>query len=418
MINSNDKETINLLELLSESDSMSDLIVPVKKKRLKRRQRAGNLNRSKSINTCGCKKSYVRTIALWLAAVLATLWLVFLSWLAIVIYGEIHRMDMSIKSVIAGSEGVPDALQKCHSLSKDLKSNQTVIFTQLSNFKLQITNFTAQLAGIQHELTQVKAWFQAAPELATVPQDLKLLSNSVAKFGSQIQDLVATVETLKKTNANIQNLENILKQNITSIQQSVIELSNVTEKPQLLTTNENKIKTDELNAAILHLTDNLTHINIDLAQKIEWIIEDQKKDHISLVKLTETMENVSSKVISLQRECGSRFAEQTNLTASIQNLTDEVNFMQKSELDLKTKLNYIEQLYNGFKNSTNNSPLTMVSKVKADQYLQSSINKAEDTLNDLATTNLPMQRDLSGADGVVRINDSSGKSLLSNITIM
>lgn len=48
-------------------------------------------------------------------------------------------------SVIAGNEGVPDALQKCHSLSRDLQNNQTTIFTQLSDLKLQINNFTQQV---------------------------------------------------------------------------------------------------------------------------------------------------------------------------------------------------------------------------------------------------------------------------------
>lgn len=48
-------------------------------------------------------------------------------------------------AVIAGSEGVPDALQKCHSLSRDLQNNQTTIFMHLSDLKLQINNFTTQV---------------------------------------------------------------------------------------------------------------------------------------------------------------------------------------------------------------------------------------------------------------------------------
>lgn len=48
-------------------------------------------------------------------------------------------------TVIAGSEGVPDALQKCHSLSRDLQNNQTIIFTRLSDLKQQINNFTVEV---------------------------------------------------------------------------------------------------------------------------------------------------------------------------------------------------------------------------------------------------------------------------------
>jgi len=40
----------------------------------------------------------MRIVSLWLAAVLITFWLIALSWLAAILYGEIKKMDMSIKS--------------------------------------------------------------------------------------------------------------------------------------------------------------------------------------------------------------------------------------------------------------------------------------------------------------------------------
>lgn len=50
-----------------------------------------------------------------------------------------------VVSAIAGSEDVPDALQKCHSLSKDLQKNQTILFTHLTEVRADVKNFTIQV---------------------------------------------------------------------------------------------------------------------------------------------------------------------------------------------------------------------------------------------------------------------------------
>lgn len=52
----------------------------------------------KQTDSCGCNKSDVRIISLWMAGVLITFWLIALSWLAVILYGEIKKMDISIKS--------------------------------------------------------------------------------------------------------------------------------------------------------------------------------------------------------------------------------------------------------------------------------------------------------------------------------
>lgn len=63
----------------------------------------------------------------------------------------------------------------------------------------------------------MEEWFKADPQLANVPTDLKALSSSVVSFGSQIQDLSATVKTLKESNARVQDAQVTMQQNITSI---------------------------------------------------------------------------------------------------------------------------------------------------------------------------------------------------------
>lgn len=50
----------------------------------------------------------------------------------------------------------------------------------------------------------------------------------------------------------------------------------------MVTTNETKIKTDELNAAIVRLSNNLSHVNETLSRAVQWVAEDQKKDHVNM----------------------------------------------------------------------------------------------------------------------------------------
>ncbi|XP_003693281.1 uncharacterized protein LOC100863018 [Apis florea] len=279
------------------------------------------------------------------ASVLATASLI---WLFIDVRQQLTALRTELDQVIAGSEGVPDALQKCHSLSRDLQNNQTTIFTHLSDLKLQINNFTTQLAVIQRDLHRVEEWFKADPTLINVPTDLKALSSSVMSFGSQIEDLRATVKTLKESNARVQDVQTTMQQNITSIKNTITDLSNITQKPQILTTNETKIKTDQLNAAIVHLSDNLMNINETLSRSVQWVAEDQKKDHETLVLLQETTQNVSMKVISLEREC-----VKTTILTTVMKLNDEVNGILTANIDLREKVKQLEQSYDSLKNSTN-----------------------------------------------------------------
>ncbi|XP_057328922.1 TNF receptor-associated factor family protein DDB_G0272098 isoform X2 [Microplitis mediator] len=356
MESKNIKETIKLLDRSSDSDSSSDsLILKAVKRNVKRRSRT---RFKKNRNQCACNRSKSRAIALWLAAILITFWLIALSWLAAILYGEIGRMDLSIRSAIAGSEGVPDALQKCHSLSKDLQNNQTLLFSQLSDVRVQITNFTIQLTNIQQGLHQVQELLHDTPELTNVPKKLKDISSSVATFGSTIQDLRVTVDGLKETETKLQH---ILQQNITNIKATLDELTKVTQK-LTMPTNESKVKTEELSNTISELRNNLSSINITLTAGYQWIRDDQKKDHELLVSLQDTTQNASMKVMSLETECA-KVNEQTSIINSVKKLTDEINIVRSVDVNLTSRIVQLEDSYNNLKNSTDKL-LTLNSKTQ------------------------------------------------------
>ncbi|KAL0128812.1 hypothetical protein PUN28_003889 [Cardiocondyla obscurior] len=311
------------------------------------------------------------------ASVLATASLI---WLFIDVRQQLTALRTELDQVIAGSEGVPDALQKCHSLSRDLQNNQTIIFSRLSDLKQQINNFT--LSHIQQDLHKVQEYFQAAPEMANLPKRLDELSSSVATFGSQIRDLGATVKTLKETNMRVQDGQITMQQNISSIKHTLSELSNVTQNPQILSTDEAQIKTDKLNLTISHVMNNLTHINETLSSKLQWVADDQDKDRKKLVALQEATTAINTTMMSLQGECV-KMSEQASVLASIRQLTEKMNEIRTTDVELIGKFKQLEQSYNGLKNSTS----IMVATVSEMQN-QQQINKIKlpESLNGNMTT--------------------------------
>ncbi|KAL6445993.1 hypothetical protein ACFW04_000987 [Cataglyphis niger] len=305
------------------------------------------------------------------ASVLATASLI---WLFIDVRQQLTALRTELDQVIAGSEGVPDALQKCHSLSRDLQNNQTIIFSRLSDLKQQINNYT--LAHIQQDLHKVQEYFQTAPEMATLPKRLNELSASVATFGSQINDLGATVKTLKETNVRIQDAQTAIQQNVSSIKQSMSELSNITQKPQILSTDETQVKIDKINFTVSHLMNNLTHVNKTLSSKLQWVVDDQDEDRRKLVSLQEATAAINTTVMSLQGECV-KMSEQTSVLASIQQLTEKVSEIHATDVELIGKFKRLEQSYNGLKNSTS----IMFATVSEIQNQQQVSKKLPESLN-------------------------------------
>ncbi|XP_012285792.1 structural maintenance of chromosomes protein 4 isoform X3 [Orussus abietinus] len=281
-------------------------------------------------------------------SVLATATLI---WLFIDVRQQLTALRTELDQVIAGSEGVPDALQKCHSLSRDLQNNQTIIFSHLSDLKLQMNNFTAQLSGMQHGLRQVQETLQDSPELASVPKGLNELSNTVARFGSQIQDLGVTIATLKRTNAKLQDAQTTMRQNITDLKHSLDDISERFQSPQALATNGTEIKTEELNATIARLTSDLNRVNETLSTKLQLSDDDRK----SLAELQNLTQSMSTKVTSLEGECA-KATEQAVISELVNKLKDQLAEIRAMDLEVNGKLKQLEQSYNALRNSS--APLT------------------------------------------------------------
>ncbi|KAK0085109.1 hypothetical protein PV325_005779 [Microctonus aethiopoides] len=291
------------------------------------------------------------------ASILATASLI---WLFIDVRQQLTLLRTEVDQAIAGSEDVPDALQKCHSLSKDLQKNQTILFTHLNEVRADVTNFTIQLSSIQQGLQQMQELLHGAPELTSVPKKLKEALTSVATFGSQIKDLQATVGSLKETNTKLQDTQNVLRENITDTKNSLAELSRTNQK-SAMPTNETKLKINELTEIISKLKTDLSTINETLTWNYKSIQQEQNKAHKTVDLLRDQTQNASSKVLSLERSCANA-SEQATIISSVEKLTHDVEDAHRRSVNLTDRVQTLEQNYNILKNTTNtiiNSTLNM-----------------------------------------------------------
>lgn len=64
------------------------------------------------------------------------------------------------------------------------------------------------------------------------------------------------------------------------LQNSLQELMNVTQKPQLLSTNETNVKIEDLKSTVSQLAKNLTIINQNITAQLDWARDMQTKDHV------------------------------------------------------------------------------------------------------------------------------------------
>ncbi|XP_046387749.1 uncharacterized protein LOC124157231 isoform X2 [Ischnura elegans] len=318
MMENNNKEAYNLLGTsgsYSESGSeIRDFAHPPKKKKLKRRLRVSHgrspsdddSQRGRSGHGCiACRIG--RTVSIWLAIALLLLWLLLLAWLGLRLHGQLSRLNSDVEKVVAGSKGVPDALQKCHSMSKELQHNQTILLAQLMTLSSQVANFSVQVKEVHHGLSEVEDRLKGAPELVRVPQELAQLSGSVGQLGSSVGGLDASVASLKSSNTLLRNETDTLHQEVANLKDTLLQLSNAS-------ANAGSTNMEGGGSADVKSEDDLEKLLTNLRQEVT-----ELKTNVSRVNDT-----VQHKVLSDEK--GS--AHNGEMSEIISNVTTRVNTLE------------------------------------------------------------------------------------------
>ncbi|XP_071439546.1 EF-hand calcium-binding domain-containing protein 14 isoform X2 [Hetaerina americana] len=340
MMENNNKEAYNLLDTsgsYSESGSeIREFVHPPKKKKLKRRLRASHGispsddDSQRGGNGHGCIACRIgRAVSIWLAIALLLLWLLMLAWLGLRLHGQLARLNSDVEQVVAGSKGVPDALQKCHSMSKELQHNQTILLAQLMTLSSQVTNFSIQVKEVHHGLSEVEDRLKGAPELVRVPQELAELSKSVGQLGSSVGGLDASVSGLKSSNTILRNETDTLHQEVANLKEALLQLSNVSANAassnmegggsaDMKSEDDLEKLLTALRQDVFELKANLSHMNETLAQKL---LSDEK-DNAHQGEMSGVLSNTTARVGILETSLTKDFSE---LSDTIDQIATQVN---------------------------------------------------------------------------------------------
>ncbi|KAF6216292.1 hypothetical protein GE061_000632 [Apolygus lucorum] len=264
------------------------------------------------------------TILLIMACVIATITVM---WLFIDIREQTTYLRSQLDQVSAGSQGVPEEIQKCHSLSRQLQNNQTLIFSHIETLTQRLYNFSMLISSVQGGLHEVENRLKGSPELVNVPSHLQSLTTSIASLGSGLEDMKTTTGNLHEAQAALQKVIDNLNTNITGINVSIMGLNDTVTK-QLGSSNcsqSNQESKEKLVSAILNqLSPNISKINDSLSKRIDWVAEDQKKDYNTISDLQETSANLSSQLISLRDDVLHLSTNYSTLNSQMANLKDKV----------------------------------------------------------------------------------------------
>uniref|UniRef100_A0A8D8RZM2 Uncharacterized protein n=1 Tax=Cacopsylla melanoneura TaxID=428564 RepID=A0A8D8RZM2_9HEMI len=247
-------------------------------------------------------------------------WLITLTLLLISFHADLSQLDSSVESVVAGSQGVPDALQRCHSLSKQLERNQSELVTKFNSLAVQIRNFSIQIADLHTTIAGVQAQLAASPQVLDVPARLKDLASSVATFGSSLKDLTNTVTNVKAESDQTRTETNVLAANVTRLKDSLDLAERRESQLQQLQPSSTDLNT-QLQSQLSDLSSNLSHVNQTLSARLGFLTDDQTKNRKNIEELQNTYSNVSTRVSSVEADVSSLSQSMTSVTRDVTSLT-------------------------------------------------------------------------------------------------
>ncbi|KAL0278695.1 UNVERIFIED_CONTAM: hypothetical protein PYX00_000441 [Menopon gallinae] len=224
-------------------------------------------------------------------------------WLFIDVRAQVTSLRTELNQVVAGSQGVPDALQKCHSLSRELQKNQSQIMDRLTGFSLLLNNFSSEMTEVKNGLHTVQDQLKSSPDLINNPTIVHDLTTSVGTFGSQIKGLEASVSSLKDQHLKLDSVVNNLVSNVTGIRSEMTELLNKNREKAAFTDRNFAAEKENILSVINQVSMNVTSVNDTLSNKLQWTVDDRSKDHKLIESLQEMNANVTARVTSLERLC-------------------------------------------------------------------------------------------------------------------
>ncbi|XP_069194448.1 EF-hand calcium-binding domain-containing protein 14 isoform X3 [Procambarus clarkii] len=321
-LNNNSMDSYKLLDL-SGSDSENEVIhfapmpdnpPPQRKKRLKRRERdllrvSPSQVDEESGRWCGCVGVGVGAHGChsWIASpgeavrsallLLALTGLSLLTWLALHLQARLDATQHFITTVEASSSELPAKFHESHVRLQELEKNQSALWAAVTQVSSSLLAATRRVEQLETDVKVIKDSLSSAPQLSSLPKDVADLQGSVATFGSTLQDVQSSLKVVKqdhqKLSSNVKEATNAID-NFKSIEQSHIDMINVTQRLSTLETLHRKVdptlpsQIANLSAAVARLqdtSDQQAHTLHNLTQSVDVVKGVERKLEGSQVQL-------------------------------------------------------------------------------------------------------------------------------------
>ncbi|XP_063366502.1 olfactomedin-like protein 2A isoform X2 [Cydia amplana] len=190
------KENFRLLDLSSdeESEDLQLEIIPSRKKKITRRERSRSTHKTPEPNI----GAEVRCALRWALRGTLLLWLLILTWICAALYDQVSTMRAAVDHVSTTSGAVGDALQVCHTASRELRGNASILSARLDKLAIEHAELVKRVEQTASELAAVSGQLAAAPKLADTPRRIAELQQTVGSFGSQITGFDETLASTRK----------------------------------------------------------------------------------------------------------------------------------------------------------------------------------------------------------------------------
>ncbi|XP_063385888.1 uncharacterized protein LOC134671943 isoform X1 [Cydia fagiglandana] len=119
-------------------------------------------------------------------------------WLFVDVRRQIVSLRIEMDRVSTTSGAVGDALQVCHTASRELRGNASILSARLDKLAVEHAELVKRVEQTASELAAVSGQLAAAPKLADTPRRIAELQQTVGSFGSQITGFDETLASTRK----------------------------------------------------------------------------------------------------------------------------------------------------------------------------------------------------------------------------
>lgn len=219
------------------------------------------------------------------------LWIFGLTWAATQLRTDMQALKNITEKVSAGSDVIPESIQKCHSLTRQLEKNQTKINIQLQRVAQRLSNFSSMMIGIQTNLTKVERKLDDSPSPQLVPDMLERVGVTIAAFKAEILDMQSKASNIVNQQSEIKKLIDGLTGNVSSFNNDLKELK---KHSSGMMPSDQSSKDDLLKLIIGEMEPKIQQVNSTILSRVKWISDDLQKAQKTINNLTDESEYLKS----------------------------------------------------------------------------------------------------------------------------